>query len=259
MHICFLSVCLFVFNKQTNKHTNKHTKGVLLLALSWPSSLSPFKMAKPSTKELQWIHSFSCRGAGCFKRKCKTGRRFDTQAECLASPNRAWCPRSGAGAGEFDESCARFVEDCDQPAVDPWVGTCYQAICKPYDLQSCDAKFEDHGSFFYCWPGGVAPTAVPSSLPTVSLAPVAAQACEDDELFQPEECSQSSHYDNVTAGVFDCRQTLDFDDLDDFRVEDDSGWRGAGAAPPSGSTPMRTPAFRIDSMSRISPRRSMYP
>jgi len=31
-------------------------------------------------------------------------------------------------------------------------------------------------------------------------------------------------YDNVTAGVFDCQQTLDSDNLDDFKIEDDSGW-----------------------------------
>ena len=50
--------------------------------------------------------------------------------------------------------------------------------------------------------------------------------CPDPDAFLdlPIACAESSMYDNITAGVFDCEATLDSDIGDDYYHEDDSGW-----------------------------------
>ena len=53
-----------------------------------------------------------------------------------------------------------------------------------------------------------------------------------DTILIPRRASRAFYplrYDNVTAGVFDCEQTLDADNVDDFAIEDDSGWYNSRA------------------------------
>ena len=54
-------------SKMVSGWTSPSSQTLPLLSLSWNSSLSPFKQAKLSDKELNWFRSFSCREAQCFK------------------------------------------------------------------------------------------------------------------------------------------------------------------------------------------------
>ena len=135
----------------------------------------------------------SC-ATSCFRRKCKGSNRFNTAIKCVANgQNTAWCPKINATA--YNASCAAFVADCGSASDE---GACYEARCEE-KLAAESACTSASGENFWCDDGATTvPTVVPTTAPTAS--------CVEPDAFLPDpvDCSQSSMYDNITAGIFDC-------------------------------------------------------
>ena len=96
---------LATFTRMHRMHEPNAPRGrLLLLSLSWPSSLSPFKQAKPSTEELDWIRNFSCANARCFK-----------PGECVRCP--MWQPHEDAAPRFALTLSVLGTVACSQPRV----------------------------------------------------------------------------------------------------------------------------------------------
>ena len=83
-------------------------------------------------------------------------------------------------------------------------GACYEARCEE-KLAAESACTSASGENFWCDDGATSvPTVVPTTAPTAS--------CVEPDAFLPDpvDCSQSSMYDNITAGIFDCARRRPF-------------------------------------------------